>query len=670
LTPSTGQMAGEATQAYAHFANIIGSNPEVIIVIALPPGHGFSGFPNMKCAYHDHSNAIFGVNGPPWVYYIALPFLPEAPSCGGFSPNPQTSADSFGHGVLDGVSHGVGHELAETLTDPLAGSWYGYSISGSGQQSASDGETGDKCQNIVSNIGYPSQCVVPPCGGFFWAAQYLWSNSDLQTGGNGCVPGAAPNVTAPLSIDFGSQVVHVIGANNTQTVFAGNSGTADFSRAVGAGEPSPWQLDDPTKSFFIFPSKCPQTLHPGDQCAVSVGFIPSQTGPLQATLYFNSGSVFAGTVRHFTTTNLTGDGLEAPRIPIGVHNPIFPPIFVGPNCPEPCPQVQGLEIVNDDTSPHTISNVGLGALLAASATRSAAIKSAAANPDFTIDSDQCSGANLAAGGSCTVDIRFTPQLTGDRYDTLHFLDETGTERGGVLAGVGLGSAAQLTGTGLGPTGLIFPDSELGVTQLQPLTLTSVGQASLKISSISTNGDFIATSDCPALLNPGRSCTINVALTPAHYNSQNGLLTVSDDASDSPQTVPLVGNVDASFATVSAAKLRFGCVRKDHTSKPQTVQLAGVEGPAFHITSISTSEDFQQSNNCSSPLLTPCTITVVFEPHRRGRRRGTLTVVSDASNGNQQVALQGIGVGPHDGENERCGDDEDEGHERERHDSEH
>jgi len=655
--PSTDQMAGEAIKAYAHFANVFGSNDQVIIVVALPPGHGYSGFPNTSCAYHFFSNAIFGMNGPPWVYYIALPFEPEAgTSCVG---NPNAS-DSFGHGVLDGVSVGLAHELAETLTDPLGGSWYGYNTCSPNQpgcnpaqQSPSFGETGDKCNTLVSNIGYSAFGQ-----SFFWAAQYLWSNSAVETA-NGCVLGAAPNVTANSSLDFGSQVVHVIGANNTQTVFAGNSGTADFS---GVAQPSPWQLDDSTKSFFIFPAKCPQTLHPGDQCSTSVGFIPNQIGPLQATLYFNSGS--GGSVQHITSTTLTATGLSPPRIPIRVGVPFFPPIFVGPICPEPCPQVQGLAIVNQDISPHTISSVSLGGLPTTVATTSAISNGVASSADFAIVADRCSGADLGAGASCTVDIRFTPQVTGERYSTLDFLDESGTERGGVLAGVGLGPAAQLTGAGLGATGLVFPEGELSVTQVRPLKLTSVGQAPLTIKSISADGDFIATSDCPTLLGLGLSCTINVSLTPAHYNFQNGLLTVSDDASDSPQTVRLAGNADASFAAVSPGHLRFGCVRKNTTSAPQTVRLAGLEGPPFSITSIAASDDFQQSNNCSSPLLSPCTITVVFKPHRPGQRTGTLTVVSDAANGTQQVALQGVGTGSQNDENERCREDEDEGHKSE------
>ncbi len=103
-TPSSDDIVGEVINAYGHFAPIFGSTTQVIIIIALPPGHAISGFnAGAPCAYHAFTNAIFGQNGPPFAYYIVLPCEPENPSCGGFTPNPQSSSDSFGHGVLDGV---------------------------------------------------------------------------------------------------------------------------------------------------------------------------------------------------------------------------------------------------------------------------------------------------------------------------------------------------------------------------------------------------------------------------------------------------------------------------------------------------------------------------------------------------------------------------------------
>ncbi len=621
-TPTDNDIKGEVINAYAHFAGVFGSNDQVIIVIALPPGHGVAGFKPVLpapggpiCAYHGYTSAIFGQNGPPWTYYIVLPFEPEKPSCGGFMPTPIASSDSFGHGVLDGVSHAGGHELAEVLTDPVGGSWYA--------SSSSNGETGDLCANVVTDIGSFENGV-----GFYWSAQALWSNSDVQSGGTGCVFGDSSNVTAPSSLDFGSLQVGVISAGNTQAVTAGNSGTADFTNVA---QPSPWVLDDPTNSFRLIAAKCPSTLHPGDQCQVPVGFVPNpnQVGvEVQATLYFNSNS--GGGTQHVTSTILTGTGTPAPPIN-WIPNFIFPPGLLAQLCEE-CPQVQQGQISNQDSSPHTVGTVGLTELSAS---------------DFAIANDGCSGVTLEGGGSCRVGILFTPQVTGERFGLVDFLDETGIEHSALLEGVGLGPVAQVTGAALGATGLVFPSGSLGTTQVEPLILTAGGRAPLTIKSITASGDFAETNNCPRQLVIGTSCTINVSLTPTHYQYQAGVLTITDDASDSPQSVLLSGSAEGSFALASPGKLNFGFVPLNIASRPLTVMLQGLEGAPFHVNSITASGDFSETDDCPAPpstLNSFCTISIIFTPSAIGTRAGGLTIVDDATNGNQSIALSGIGAG--------------------------
>ena len=46
------------------------------------------------------------------------------------------------------------------------------------------------------------------------------------------------------------------------------------------------------------------------------------------------------------------------------------------------------------------------------------------NPqDFAIVSDGCTGANVPAGGSCTVTVRFQPSTLGTRTATLQVTDD-------------------------------------------------------------------------------------------------------------------------------------------------------------------------------------------------------------------------------------------------------
>lgn len=147
--PSDGQIQAEAAAAASHFAS--GNSVNVEIVVATPTKHSSSGFGTQWCAYHG------AVSADPNVTYTNLPYISDAGySCGAGSVNSP--------GTLDGVSIVEGHELAESITDPLLNAWY----------DAQGYEIGDKCawynlHNINTSRGT-------------FAVQPLWSNS-----ANGCV---------------------------------------------------------------------------------------------------------------------------------------------------------------------------------------------------------------------------------------------------------------------------------------------------------------------------------------------------------------------------------------------------------------------------------------------------------------------------------------------------
>jgi hypothetical protein len=80
-----------------------------------------------------------------------------------------------------------------------------------------------------------------------------------------------------------------------------------------------------------------------------------------------------------------------------------------------------------------------------------------------------------------------------------------------------------------------------------VTLTNSGTAALSISSIAITGtnasDFAQTNTCPsglATLAAGASCTISVTFTPSAAGGRTAALSVTDNASGSPQSVALSG----------------------------------------------------------------------------------------------------------------------------------
>lgn len=148
--PTDAQIQAQAAAADSHFG--AGRSVNVEIVVATPTGHSTSGFGTQFCAYHG------AVSAAPNVTYTNLPYITDAgASCGEDSVNGSA-------GTLDGVSIVEGHELAETITDPLLNAWF----------DSSGSEIGDKCAWI-------NLADITTSGGTF-AMQPLWSNA-----ASGCV---------------------------------------------------------------------------------------------------------------------------------------------------------------------------------------------------------------------------------------------------------------------------------------------------------------------------------------------------------------------------------------------------------------------------------------------------------------------------------------------------
>jgi hypothetical protein len=81
---------------------------------------------------------------------------------------------------------------------------------------------------------------------------------------------------------------------------------------------------------------------------------------------------------------------------------------------------------------------------------------------------------------------------------------------------------------------------------QGVVLSNTGDAALSLTGISTsvisgtNGSFTQTNNCGATVAPGSSCSINLTYIPTAAGSATGVLQIVDNASGSPQQVPLSG----------------------------------------------------------------------------------------------------------------------------------
>src|SRR5260370_8535193 len=75
---------------------------------------------------------------------------------------------------------------------------------------------------------------------------------------------------------------------------------------------------------------------------------------------------------------------------------------------------------------------------------------------------------------------------------------------------------------------------------QSVTLSNTGNASLNLTSVSASGDFAQTNTCGSSVAASANCTISVTFTPTASGSRTGTLSITDNASGSPQSVSLTG----------------------------------------------------------------------------------------------------------------------------------
>ncbi len=173
--------------------------------------------------------------------------------------------------------------------------------------------------------------------------------------------------------------------------------------------------------------------------------------------------------------------------------------------------------------------------------------------DFT-ESDNCVGTVAARGGTCTINIQFTPVATGSVTDEFSINDNAPNSPHVItVTGTGATAATSVTVT---PTLLTYANTSVGSTTApQTVTITNTGTSTLDITSISVTGDFTETNTCSGAplfdaLGPGQSCTASVIFAPTASGVRTGTLTISDNATGSPQSVSLSGTGLAQFTVVA------------------------------------------------------------------------------------------------------------------------
>jgi 6-phosphogluconolactonase (cycloisomerase 2 family) len=208
-----------------------------------------------------------------------------------------------------------------------------------------------------------------------------------------------------------------------------------------------------------------------------------------------------------------------------------------------------------------------------------------------------------------------------------------------------------------PTSLPFPNQAVDTTSgIESVTLTNASpNSALNIANIAASGSFaLATTgtSCPyagGTIDVGATCTLDVRFTPSAIGPATGTVTLTDNGQSSPQTLGLTGTGTNPVAGVSPPSLTFNSQYVGTTSTSQQVILSNTGNAPLTITSIATSANFGETNNCQNATVAgpgSCAINVTFTPAAATSLTGILTI-TDNSNGvlgsTQTVNLSGTGT---------------------------
>jgi len=206
---------------------------------------------------------------------------------------------------------------------------------------------------------------------------------------------------------------------------------------------------------------------------------------------------------------------------------------------------QQITIVNPSTAPLTITSILVGPV-------------GLSTTVFT-ETDNCLGTIPPNGDFCTMEVTFTPNSTGSVTDQITLTDNAGaipgTQQTITLTGSGVTAATAVT---VQPTSLSFSSQSVGtISSPQQVAVTNTGSQTLNISKISvgTSTDYSETDNCLSAPYNGslainQSCTINVSFTPTATGTRAATLSISDNATGSPQVVALTGIGAAAFTLSS------------------------------------------------------------------------------------------------------------------------
>jgi hypothetical protein len=403
----------------------------------------------------------------------------------------------------------------------------------------------------------------------------------------------------------------------------GQLSTAQTVTLTNSGGVSLTSIAVSVSGAFLQTNACTAILPANSSCAISVQFDPTVVGSQAGTL-----TVSDATRTQPQTVALSGLGIAPPAFGVSPSSLSF-----------------AAQPLNQASAPQTLTvrNTG-GAPLADVGFQITGLSAGS----FSTGSTTC-GTTLANGGSCTVQVVFTPIASGGSTASLAISSSTS----GVTA-----ATVPLTGTSQNPAGLnvnpaqlLFPIVSSGQSSLpQTVILTNSGGSTANSLTLTITPPFslvqVAQNNCGASLASGASCSIGVIFSPSLNGLFTGTLTIASSLAASA-SVPLSGTGGVPGSVLfQPSVLSFQQTGVGLLSGSSTVTITNPDSViSLGSLALTVTAGFQLVSSTCPATLAPgasCTAVVAFAPVSAGAQNGSLNVASSALPAGSVLALSGMG----------------------------
>jgi hypothetical protein len=426
--------------------------------------------------------------------------------------------------------------------------------------------------------------------------------------------GNGPNVFfSPVSELWGTQTLGTGSAARTLTLInTGNAPLTITNIAIGGTGASSFQQTN----------NCGSSLSAGASCAINISFTPAALGTISAALEITDNGPASP-----QSVSLMGTGLGS-QISFSTSNIVF-----------------ASQMVGAASAPRTVTLTNTGNI----ALSISGIALTGANVAVFTKTTNCAS-SLNPGAYCLISLTFTPTASQTFAAAVTINDNApGSPHSISLSGAGLRPTLTIS-----PASLSFGSQSVGLpSNAQSVTVNNTSSVPASIVSTITSGvnanNFKLSNNCGSTISPGVECTISVTFLPSATGNESAALTLTDNATGSPQSVSLSGTGVRPTMALSPNSLSFGSELVGVLSAAQPVTLSNTGSVPMSITSIeatgSGASSFLQSNTCGNVVNAgvQCTITVAFRPAAAGVLSAPLTVISNAGNSPQSVFLGGTGL---------------------------